>query len=132
MSRSAAAGAEQAYADYDESPGRAGPAGGAARQKREWAASRQGERRTDNDKALAGRRKERATAGATKAKAIERRLERLGDPGSPGRAGTCACRSQAGRRSGEVVASLAGAVVDRAASGWARSTWSCAGATAWP
>src|SRR5215218_2925215 len=83
------------------------------RQRREWAASRRGERRTDNDKALAGRRKERATAGATRAKAIERRLERLGDPEKPWEGWDLRLSLQAGRRSGEVVASLAGAVVDR-------------------
>jgi ATPase subunit of ABC transporter with duplicated ATPase domains len=104
---------EQAYADYDEARAERARLEEAARQKREWAASRRGERRTDNDKALAGRRKERATAGATKAKAIERRLERLGDPEKPWEGWDLRLSLQAGRRSGEVVASLAGAVVDR-------------------
>ena len=104
---------EQAYADYDEARAERARLEEAARQKREWAASRRGERRTDNDKALAGRRKERATAGATRAKAIERRLERLGDPGKPWEGWDLRLSLQAGRRSGEVVASLAGAVVRR-------------------
>jgi ATPase subunit of ABC transporter with duplicated ATPase domains len=104
---------EQAYADHDEARAERSRLEEAARQKREWAASRRGERRTDNDKALAGRRKERATAGATRAKAIERRLERLGDPGKPWEGWDLRLSLQAGRRSGEVVASLAGAVVRR-------------------
>jgi ATPase subunit of ABC transporter with duplicated ATPase domains len=104
---------EQAYADYDEARAERSRLEEAARQKREWAASRRGERRTDNDKALAGRRKERATAGATKAKAIERRLERLGDPGKPWEGWDLRLSLQAGRRSGEVVASLAGATARR-------------------
>ena len=104
---------EQAYADYDEARAERSRLEEAARQKREWAASRRGERRTDNDKALAGRRKERATAGATRAKAIERRLERLGDPGKPWEGWDLRLSLQAGRRSGEVVARLARATVRR-------------------
>ncbi|HTF60264.1 MAG TPA: ATP-binding cassette domain-containing protein, partial [Actinomycetes bacterium] len=104
---------EQAHADYEEARTERARLEEAARQKREWASSRRGERRTDNDRALAGRRKERATAGATKAKAIERRLERLGDPERPWEGWDLRLSLQAGRRSGEVVASLAGAVVDR-------------------
>jgi ATPase subunit of ABC transporter with duplicated ATPase domains len=104
---------EQAYADYDEARAERARLEEAARQKREWAQSRRGERRTDNDKALAGRRKERATAGATRAKAIERRLERVGDPGKPWEGWDLRLSLQAGRRSGEVVASLAGGVVER-------------------
>jgi ATPase subunit of ABC transporter with duplicated ATPase domains len=104
---------EQAYADYEEARTERARLEEAARQKREWAASRRGERRTDNDRALAGRRKERATAGAAKAKAIERRLERLGDPEKPWEGWDLRLSLQPGRRSGEVVASLAGAVVER-------------------
>ena len=104
---------EQAYADYDEARAERARLEEAARQKREWAVSRRGERRTDNDKALAGRRKERATAGATRAKAIERRLERLGDAEKPWEGWDLRLSLQAGRRSGEVVAGLAGAVVER-------------------
>ena len=104
---------EQAHADYEESRAERSRLEEAARQKREWAVSRRGERRTDNDKALAGRRKERATAGATKAKAIEHRLERLGDPDKPWVGWDLRLSLQAGRRSGQVVASLARAEVDR-------------------
>ncbi|HJW61753.1 MAG TPA: ATP-binding cassette domain-containing protein, partial [Actinomycetota bacterium] len=104
---------EQAYAGYDQARAERARLEEAARQKRDWAASRRGERRTDNDKALAGRRKERATAGATRAKAIERRLERLDDPEKPWEGWDLRLSLQAGRRSGEVVASLAGATVER-------------------
>jgi ATPase subunit of ABC transporter with duplicated ATPase domains len=104
---------EQAYADYDEARAERSRLEEAARQKRDWAASRRGERRTDNDKALAGRRKERATAGATRAKALERRLDRLGDPQKPWEGWDLRLSLQAGRRSGEVVARLAGATVRR-------------------
>jgi ATPase subunit of ABC transporter with duplicated ATPase domains len=104
---------EQAYAEYDEARAERARLEEAARQKRAWAQSRRGERRTDDDKALAGRRKERATAGAARARAIDRRLERLGDPEKPWEGWDLRLSLQAGRRSGEVVASLAGAVVDR-------------------
>jgi ATPase subunit of ABC transporter with duplicated ATPase domains len=104
---------EQAYAGYDEARAERARLEEAARQKREWAAGRRGERRTDNDRGLAGRRKERATAGATRAKALERRLERLGDPAKPWEGWDLRLSLQAGRRSGEDVASLAGAVVQR-------------------
>src|SRR5215213_7791955 len=87
---------EQAYADYDEVRAERARLEEAARQKRQWAQSRRGERRTDNDKALAGRR-----------------LERLGDAGKPWEGWDLRMSLQAGRRSGEVVASLAGAVVER-------------------
>jgi ATPase subunit of ABC transporter with duplicated ATPase domains len=104
---------EQAYAGYEEARAERARLEASARKKREWAAGRRGERRTDNDKALAARRKERATAGATKAKAIERRIERLGDPEKPWEGWDLRMPLRAEHRSGEVVASLAGAVVER-------------------
>jgi ATPase subunit of ABC transporter with duplicated ATPase domains len=104
---------EQAYASYEEASAERARLEAAARQKRDWAQSRRGERRTDNDKALAGRRKERATAGATKAKAIERRIERLGDPEKPWEGWDLRLSLRAGHRSGTVAASLVGAVAQR-------------------
>jgi ATPase subunit of ABC transporter with duplicated ATPase domains len=106
---------EQAYASFEEARAERARLEASARKKREWAASRRGERRTDNDKALAARRKERATAGATKAKAIERRIERLGDPAKPWEGWDLRMPLRAEHRSGEVVASLAAAVVQRGA-----------------
>jgi ATPase subunit of ABC transporter with duplicated ATPase domains len=106
---------EQAYASFEEARAERARLEASARKKREWAASRRGERRTDNDKALAARRKERATAGATKAKAIERRIERLGDSAKPWEGWDLRMPLRAEHRSGEVVASLAGAVVQRGA-----------------
>jgi ATPase subunit of ABC transporter with duplicated ATPase domains len=104
---------EQAYASYQEARAERARLEASARQKRDWAQSRRGERRTDNDRALAGRRKERATAGATRAKAIERRIERLGDPQKPWEGWDLRMSLRAGRRSGTVAAGLAGAVVQR-------------------
>jgi ATPase subunit of ABC transporter with duplicated ATPase domains len=104
---------EQAYASYQEASAERARLEAAARQKRDWAQSRRGERRTDNDRALAGRRKERATAGATRAKAIERRIERLGDPEKPWEGWDLRMSLRSGHRSGTVAASLAGAVAQR-------------------
>jgi ATPase subunit of ABC transporter with duplicated ATPase domains len=104
---------EQAYASYQEASAERARLEAAARQKRDWAQSRRGERRTDNDKALAGRRKERATAGATKAKAIERRIERLGDPEKPWEGWDLRMSLRSGHRSGTMAASIAGAVAQR-------------------
>jgi ATPase subunit of ABC transporter with duplicated ATPase domains len=104
---------EQAYASYREATAERARLEAAARQKRDWAQSRRGERRTDNDRALAGRRKERATAGATRAKAIERRIERLGDPEKPWEGWDLRMSLRAGQRSGTVAASLVGAVAQR-------------------
>ncbi|HEY2960306.1 MAG TPA: ABC-F family ATP-binding cassette domain-containing protein [Actinomycetota bacterium] len=104
---------EQAYAGYEEAWAERARLEAAARKKREWAASRRGERRSDNDKGLAGRRKERATAGAARAKALERRLERLGEPEKPWEGWDLRMGLRAERRSGELVATLAGATVRR-------------------
>ena len=104
---------EQAYAGYEEAAAERSRLEAAARQKREWAQSRRGERRTDNDRGLAGRRKERATAGATKAKAIERRIERLGEPEKPWEGWELRMSLRSGQRSGAVVASLTRAVAQR-------------------
>jgi ATPase subunit of ABC transporter with duplicated ATPase domains len=104
---------EQAYAAYQEAAAERARLEAAARQLRDWAQSRRGERRTDNDKALAARRKDRATAGAGKAKAIERRIDRLGDPEKPWEGWDLRMSLRAGRRSGTVAASLVGAVAQR-------------------
>jgi ATPase subunit of ABC transporter with duplicated ATPase domains len=104
---------EQAERRYQEARAERTRLEAAARHTRDWATSRRGQRRTDNDKALAWRQAERATAGAGKAKAIERRLERLGDPDKPWEGWELRLALRAARRSGEVVASLAGAVVQR-------------------
>jgi ATPase subunit of ABC transporter with duplicated ATPase domains len=104
---------EQAEAGYEQARAERARLQAAARQKREWASSRRGQRRTDNDKALAWRQSERATAGASKAKALERRLERLGDPEKPWQGWELRMALRAARRSGEVVAALADATVQR-------------------
>jgi ATPase subunit of ABC transporter with duplicated ATPase domains len=104
---------EQAYASYQEASAERARLEAAARQLRDWAQSRRGERRTDSDKALAARRKDRATAGAGKAKAIERRIERLGDPEKPWEGWDLRMSLRAGHRSGTVAASLVRAVARR-------------------
>ena len=104
---------EQASAAYEEARAERARLEAAARQKLEWATSRRGQRRSDNDKALFNRQQERATAGASKAKAIERRLERLGEPEKPWEGWDLRMSLRAERRSGAVVATLAGATVER-------------------
>jgi ATPase subunit of ABC transporter with duplicated ATPase domains len=104
---------EQASAAYEEARAERARLEAAARQKLEWATSRRGQRRPDNDKALFNRQQERATAGAGKAKAIERRLERLGEPEKPWEGWDLRLSLRAVRRSGAVAATLTGAVVQR-------------------
>ena len=87
---------EQAYAGYDEARAERARLEEAARQKRDWAVSRRASGAPTTTRPWpAG--KERATAGATRAKAIERRLERLGDPEKPWE-GWDLRLAQAGRR----------------------------------
>src|SRR6266540_2459133 len=83
------------------------------RRRKEWSVSRRGARTTDNDKALAGRRRERMTAAAGGAGALERRIERLGTPEKPWEGWELRMSLKAARRSGDVVATLAGARVRR-------------------
>jgi ATPase subunit of ABC transporter with duplicated ATPase domains len=122
---------EQAHAGYEEARAERARLEAAARKKREWAASRRGERRSDNDKGLAGARngppparpRPRRWSAASSGSASRR---------SPGRAGTCAwgCgpSAAAARWSPPWPAPPCGV----ARSGSARSTWSCAGATGSP
>jgi len=123
---------EQAYAEYDEARAERARLEEAARQKREWAASRRGERRTDNDRPWPagarsgpppGRPRPRRSSGAWSAWAT---------PRSPGRAGTCAWRCRPAGAAARSWPTWPGRWWSATASGWARSTWSCAGATAWP
>ncbi len=104
---------EQGYAHYEEARRERGRLESTARQKREWSVSRRGQRTTDGDKMLAARRKERSESAAGAAKAIERRIERLGDPEKPWEGWELRMSLRVARRSGQVVASLAGATVQR-------------------
>ena len=123
---------EQAYAGYDQARAERARLEEAARQKRDWAASRRASAApTTTRRWPAGARNgpppappgPRRSSGAWSALVTRR---------SPGRAGTCASRS---RRAGAAARSWPawpGRPWSGAASGSARSTWSCAGATASP
>jgi ATPase subunit of ABC transporter with duplicated ATPase domains len=102
---------EQAYERYEEAKAERGRLEASMRQRKEWSVSRRGQRTTDHDKSLAGRRVERSTAAAAGAKALEKRIERLGDTEKPWEGWELRMSLRSGRRSGELVASLAGAVV---------------------
>jgi len=102
---------EQAYERYDEARRERGRLEASIRRRKQWSVSRRGARMTDNDKSLAGRRKERMTAAAGGARALERRIERLGSPEKPWEGWELRMSLKAARRSGDVVATLAGARV---------------------
>jgi ATPase subunit of ABC transporter with duplicated ATPase domains len=102
---------EQAYARYEEAQQERSRLEASSRRRKEWSVSRRGIRVTDNDKALAGRRKERATSAASGSKALERRIERLGTLEKPWEGWELRMSLKAARRSGDVVATLAGARV---------------------
>jgi ATPase subunit of ABC transporter with duplicated ATPase domains len=102
---------EQAYARYEAVEQERTRLEASTRRRKEWSVSRRGMRTTDNDKALAGRRRERATAAASGARALERRIEQLGTPEKPWEGWELRMSLKAVRRSGDVVATLSGATV---------------------
>ena len=102
---------EQAYAHYEDAERERSRLEASVRRRKEWSVSRRGARTTDNDKALAARRKERATSAASGSRALERRIERLGAPDKPWEGWELRMSLKAARRSGDVVATLAGARV---------------------
>jgi ATPase subunit of ABC transporter with duplicated ATPase domains len=102
---------EQAYAHYEEVEQERTRLEASIRRRKEWSVSRRGMRTTDHDKALAGRRKERATAAASGARALERRIEQLGTPEKPWEGWELRMSLKAARRSGDVVSTLSGARV---------------------
>jgi len=102
---------EQAYVRYEAVEQERTRLEASIRRRKEWSVSRRGMRTTDNDKALAGRRRERATAAASGAKALERRIEQLGTPEKPWEGWELRMSLKAARRSGDVVATLSGATV---------------------
>jgi ATPase subunit of ABC transporter with duplicated ATPase domains len=104
---------EQAYERYEEARRERARLEASIRRRKEWSVSRRGARTSDNDRSLAGRRKERATAAAGGARALERRIERLGSPDKPWEGWELRMSLKAARRSGDVVATLAGASVAR-------------------
>jgi ATPase subunit of ABC transporter with duplicated ATPase domains len=102
---------EQAYARYEAVEQERTRLEASIRRRKEWSVSRRGMRTTDNDKALAGRRRERATAAASGARALERRIEQLGTPEKPWEGWELRMSLKAARRSGDVVATLSGTTV---------------------
>src|SRR6266542_2573575 len=102
---------EQVYARFEEAQQERSRLEASIRRRKEWSVSGRGNRVTDNDKALAARRRDRATAAASASKAVERRIERLGAPEKPWEGWELRMSLRAARRSGDVVATLAGARV---------------------
>jgi ATPase subunit of ABC transporter with duplicated ATPase domains len=102
---------EQAYARYEDTERERERLQASIRRRKDWSVSQRGNRTTDKDKALANRRRERATAAAAGSKALERRIERLGTPDKPWEGWELRMRLKAARRSGDVVATLSRAVV---------------------
>ena len=102
---------EQAYAQFETVEQERARLEASIRRRKEWSVSRRGQRVTDNDKALAGRRRERATSAASGARALERRIEQLGSPEKPWEGWELRMSLKAARRSGDVVSTLSGATV---------------------
>jgi len=104
---------EQAYARYESAQDERGRLEASARQRKEWSVSRRGQKKPDKDKALAARQKERSESAAAGARALETRIERLAGVDKPWEGWELRMMLQTASRSGEVVATLGGAVVDR-------------------
>jgi ATPase subunit of ABC transporter with duplicated ATPase domains len=102
---------EQAYARHEVAEQERSRLEASIRRRKEWSVSRRGQRVTDNDKSLAARRKERATSAASGTRALDRRIERLGEKEKPWEGWELRMSLKAARRSGDVVATLAGARV---------------------
>jgi ATPase subunit of ABC transporter with duplicated ATPase domains len=106
---------EQAYARYETAQEEKTRLEASARQRKEWSVSRRGQKKSDNDKALAARQKERSESAAAGAKALEGRVARLSGVEKPWEGWELRMSLQTATRSGEVVASLGAAVVERGA-----------------
>jgi ATPase subunit of ABC transporter with duplicated ATPase domains len=106
---------EQAYARYESAQEQRGRLEASARQRKEWSISRRGQKKTDNDKALAARQKERSESAAAGARALETRIERLTGVEKPWEGWELRMMLRTASRSGDVVATLGGALVDRGA-----------------
>ena len=104
---------EQAYARYETAQEERGRLEASARQRKEWSISRRGQKKTDNDKMLADRQKERSESAAAGARALETRIQRLSGVEKPWEGWELRMSLRTTSRSGEVVAVLGGAVVER-------------------
>ena len=106
---------EQAYARFESAQEERGRLESSARQRKEWSVSRRGQKKTDNDKSLAARRKERSESAAAGARALETRIDRLAGVEKPWEGWELRMMLRTASRSGEVVATLGAAVVERGA-----------------
>ena len=104
---------EQAYARYESAQDERGRLVASARQRKDWSVSRRGQKKTDNDKALAARQKERSESAAAGARALETRIQRLSGVEKPWEGWELRMSLRTTSRSGEVVAALGAAVVER-------------------
>jgi ATPase subunit of ABC transporter with duplicated ATPase domains len=104
---------EQAYARFETAGEERGRLAASVRQRKEWSVSRRGQKKSDNDKLLAARQKERSESAAAGAKALETRMERLAGVEKPWEGWELRMSLRTTSRSGEVVAALGGAVVHR-------------------
>jgi ATPase subunit of ABC transporter with duplicated ATPase domains len=104
---------EQAYARYESAQDERGRLEASARQRKDWSISRRGQKKTDNDKMLADRQKERSESAAAGARVLETRIARLGGVEKPWEGWELRMSLRTTSRSGEVVATLGGAVVER-------------------
>jgi ATPase subunit of ABC transporter with duplicated ATPase domains len=104
---------EQAYARFETAQEEKTRLEASARQRKEWSVSRRGQKKSDNDKALAARQKERSESAAAGAKALEGRVARLSGVEKPWEGWELRMSLQTATRSGEIVATLGAAVVER-------------------
>ena len=104
---------QQAYARYEDAQRERTRLESSARQRKEWSVSRRAQKQTDNDKALAGRRKERSESAAAGARALEQRVSRLAGVEKPWEGWELQMTLRTASRSGALVAALGGAVVRR-------------------
>jgi ATPase subunit of ABC transporter with duplicated ATPase domains len=106
---------EQAYARFDSAREERTRLEASMRQRKEWSVSQRGQRKKDKDKALAARQKERSESAAAGARALETRIERLSGVEKPWEGWELRMTLRTATRSGDVVATLGGAVAERGA-----------------
>ena len=104
---------EQAYARFDSAREERTRLETSMRQRQDWSVSQRGQRKKDKDKALAARQKERSESAAAGARALETRIQRLSGVEKPWEGWELRMTLRTASRSGDVVATLGAAVVER-------------------
>jgi ATPase subunit of ABC transporter with duplicated ATPase domains len=104
---------EQAYARFESAREERTRLESSMRQRKDWSVSQRGQRKKDKDKALAARQKERSESAAAGARALETRIGRLSGVEKPWEGWELRMTLRTATRSGDVVATLGGAVVQR-------------------